>query len=696
MSGKKKSANLKVVEISRFCDQVIEKGFYLLFFLVPLILTPFNYELFEYNKMMLVYLLTSLILAAWLIKMIQARKVIFRRTFLDLPLIAFFLTQLASYVFSIDRHTSFWGYYSRFHGGLGSTTAYLLLYWALVANFNKQKAFKLIRFLLASTFLVAIYGTLEHFGIDKDYWVQDVENRVFSTLGQPNWLAAFLVAIMPLTWALTLENQRKKSKTALYLFLSTLFYLTLIFTKSRSGFLGLGAAYLAFWGIIFIKNLFRAKKISFSKTFRRLPKTFFLFTIIIILLGIIAGTPWTPKLEHLIRKPQVKHQTSLTPVGGTESGQIRKIVWQGAIEIWRHHPILGTGPETFAYAYYNFRPREHNDVSEWDFLYNKAHNEYLNLAANTGTLGLVSYLAIIAAFLSWCLKKIKTEEKPPFLILALLGGYLSILVTNFFGFSVVAVSLLFFLYPAMGIALKIPEEKMEKSKKEKSPSLGQTLAITVVFLLTTLTLLTLVRFWQADTLFAEGKNLNGTSHYQEAFEKLQKAVQLNPQEPFYHDELAQSAASLAVLAQKQEEASLSAQLSELAIEESDQALKISPNHLNFLKNRTRIFYTLAEIDEKHYQEALASLLQATQLAPTDAKIFYNLAILYSRLNQNQTAILTLQKTIKLKPNYEAAHWALALFYEQENKTQEAREELEYILKNINPESQKVKEKLERL
>ena len=684
------------MEIGKIGDQVIEKGFYLLFFLVPLVLTPFNYELFEYNKMMLVYLLTSLILATWLIKMIQSKKIIFRRTFLDLPLIAFLLTQLASYAFSIDRHTSFWGYYSRFHGGLGSTTAYLILYWALVANFNKQKTKKAIRFLLASTFLVAVYGALEHFGIDKDYWVQDVENRVFSTLGQPNWLAAFLVAIIPLTWALILENQRKKSKTALYLFLSTLFYLTLIFTKSRSGFLGLGAAYLAFWGIIFIKNLFRSKKISFSKTFRRLPKTFFLFTIIIVLLGIIAGTPWTPKLEHLIRKPQAKQQASPIPVGGTESGQIRKIVWQGAIEIWRHHPILGTGPETFAYAYYNFRPREHNDVSEWDFLYNKAHNEYLNLAANTGTLGLISYLVIIAAFLLWSLKKIKTEKKSPYLILALLAGYLSILVTNFFGFSVVAVSLLFFLYPAMGIALTIPEEKVEKSKKEKDLSLGQTLAITVVFLFTSLALLALIRFWQADTLFAKGKSLNDTNHYQEAFEKLQKAVQLNPQEPFYHDELAQSAASLAVVAQKQEEASLSAQLTELAIAESDQALKISPNHLNFLKNRTRIFYALVEIDENYYQEALTSLLQATQLAPTDAKVFYNLAILYSRLSQNQTAILTLEKTIKLKPNYEAAHWALALFYEQENKTQEAKEELEYILKNISPNSQKAKEKLEKL
>ena len=54
-----------------WCNRLIKTGFYLLFSLVPLLLTPWNYELFEYNKMMAVYVITALVVTAWLVKMIN-------------------------------------------------------------------------------------------------------------------------------------------------------------------------------------------------------------------------------------------------------------------------------------------------------------------------------------------------------------------------------------------------------------------------------------------------------------------------------------------------------------------------------------------------------------------------------------------------------------------------------------------------
>jgi len=84
--------------------------------------------------------------------------------------------------------------------------------------------------------------------------------------------------------------------------------------------------------------------------------------------------------------------------GGTESGTIRKIVWTGALRIWQANPknfLIGTGPETFAQAYYQYRPLEHNQTSEWELLYNKAHNEFLNYLVTTGILGLGSYIVLL-------------------------------------------------------------------------------------------------------------------------------------------------------------------------------------------------------------------------------------------------------------------------------------------------------------
>jgi len=692
--------------IVSICDKVIEYSFYLLFFLVPLILTPLNYELFEYNKMMLVYFLTAIIVAAWLIKMVSNKKPIFRRTFLDIPLLIFFLSQFLSFWFSIDRHTSFWGYYSRFHGGLASTIAYLLLYWAFVSNMDKGKTLRSMFYTLCSAALVAAYGMAEHFGIDKDHWVQDVQNRVFSTLGQPNWLAAYLVALIPLTWAFVLKSKAKNRKLyAVSYSLFAILYLCLLYTKSRSGLLGFGVAYAVFWGLVFTPNLVKRKKPPTLKPF-------FLLTFSILLLTFLVGSPWTPSLGQIWQKrtppeasKEVSEEKPPIPIGGTESGEIRRIVWKGATDVWRHYPIFGSGVETFAYSYYNFRPREHNDVSEWDFLYNKAHNEYLNFAANTGTFGLLAYLGVIGTFLFWALKHYAKKN----LIIALLAGYVSILITNFFGFSVVAVALFFFLFPAMSMVLAKGKEVESKEVKETATlNRSQYLTIAIILLVTAYCLLTILRFWYADTLYAKGEKFNDAGQYDQAFNNLQDAVMLNPGEPFYQSELAEAAASLAVAVLKQDEATLSAELVDLAVSSSNKALEITPYHLNFWKNRTRVFYTLAEIDESYNQQALAALLQATELAPTDAKIFYNLGVLYAKLSQDETAILyaklsqdetaikTLEKTVELKPNYETARYALALFYEQKGQIEKAKDQLNYILEKVNPKNKAVKKKLEEL
>jgi len=669
--------------LNKICQQIITISFFLLFFLVPLIMTPWNYELFEFNKMLLVYFLTIIIISSWLVKMIIEKKFLFRRTFWDIPLIIFLLSQLLSFILSIDRHTSFWGYYSRFNGGLLSIICFSLLYWAFVSNMDKKNTLRTIYFTLISSALVGVYGIAEHFGIDANQWVQDVRNRVFSTLGQPNWLAAWLVALIPLTWGLLL-NSKSKRKKIIYYSLFTVLLLCFLYTKSRSGLLGLGMAFVSFWGFLF---WFKRTKV------KELMKPFLIITSLLVIFNLFIFTPWQPKfLNFNFKSTQSTAAVQEIPSGGTESGEIRKIVWQGALSIWQRHPFFGTGPETFAYSYYWYRPRAHNDVSEWDFLYNKAHNEYLNYMATTGTIGILAYLFLIGSYLFWAVKKLRKAES-----LAFLAGFSSILVTNFFGFSVVPVSLLFFLYPALSFTLtKAKEEEIVRTSSKQSIKAWQWLTFGGILLMAFYLFISTLKYWYADSRFALGEKLNKSSETNKAFPFLQKAISLRPSEPIYYDELSLSAASLAVSAAQQQQATLSAQLVDLAITSSDRSLKISPYNLNFWKNRTRLFYSLAEIEGKYTQQALESLLMANKLAPTDAKIVYNLALVYAKLNQEETAIKTLEEAVNLKPNYDQARYALALFYEQKNEIEKAKEQLNYILEKINPDYEAVIEKLKTL
>ena len=48
--------------------------FAILLFFVPLILWPFTSEVFEFNKMVLVYILTTLIIAAWLTRSVLVKE----------------------------------------------------------------------------------------------------------------------------------------------------------------------------------------------------------------------------------------------------------------------------------------------------------------------------------------------------------------------------------------------------------------------------------------------------------------------------------------------------------------------------------------------------------------------------------------------------------------------------------------------
>jgi O-antigen ligase len=392
-----------------------------IFFLTPLILWPYTSEVFEFNKIVFIYLMTTVVTTFWLVRCVKEERFIFRRTILDKPLILFLAVNIISTLLSIDVRTSIFGYYSRFNGGLLSILSYSLLYWAFVSNMDNKSTKITIYSLLSSAVLVSLYGIFQHFGIDRDIWVQDVQNRVFSTLGQPNWLAAFLLALTPITFT-------KLVKKPYSYILSAIFFITILFTKSRSGLIGFVAMELIFWSYMLFQNR------------KRYFKDFLIFNAAFMILSLAIGNP----LKLSATQSVSPSNSPALETGGTESGTIRRIVWKGAFEIWKNYPLLGTGPETFAYAYNQFKPVEHNLVSEWDYIYNKAHNEYLNLAANTGTLGLMSYLILIGSAILLFIKKGRIEY---------LSGYVGLLISNFFGFSVVPTQLILFLFPAIVLTL---------------------------------------------------------------------------------------------------------------------------------------------------------------------------------------------------------------------------------------------------
>lgn len=694
--------------------------FHLLLLVVPFFFTWVNEELFEFNKIIVTYFLSTLIVGLWSLRMVIKGQWLVKRTPFDIPLLLFLLSQVLSTLLSLHPRTSFFGYYTRFHGGLLSTITYIGLYYAFVSNVDKKHLRGLITTLLATGLGVSLYAIPEHFGLspscvlitnqfDVACWVQDVQNRVFGTFGQPNWLAAYAVMLIPvgLVWGVAAAKKLQDKQLWLAWITSSALFATLLFTKSRSGFLALLMAVLVGGVIVAIGVL--KQKVSVPTKLLAPPLMF------LVVLALIFGTPYSPSLSQLASNinqpatqtpapsavPEVAPAVNRLEVGGTDSGEIRKIVWQGAIDVWKRYPVFGSGVETFAYSYYLDRPVSHNLVSEWDFLYNKAHNEFLNFAATTGTVGLLTYCLLLAWFGWWTLCQLQKKDHPletKLLLLALLCGVIGLSVSNLLGFSTVAVSTLLFVYFAMAVVLSDTHRAWRLSLRQRFPFLFQKAFVTnvslgAVLLAMVLALASISNWWLADYDFAYGKRLIESGQTSRGLAHLQTASRRMPNEAVFFDELALTYAQLAVAYHREGESDVVPELQTAALLASAKTLTLNPYHLNFYKNRARVLIYLSEIDETYLQEAEKTLSTATQLAPTDAKLLYNLALITQALGDLPKAQSQLEKTVAMKPNYEAAHLELGKLYENQQQLEAAAKQYEYVLTQISADNPVALERL---
>ena len=98
----------------KLTNRIINYLYSSLFFITPLVMAPFTSELFEFNKLIFIYFITLGIIFFWVLKMILYKKIIIKKTPFDIPILFFFTSQVLSTIFSIDLHTSLFGYYGRF------------------------------------------------------------------------------------------------------------------------------------------------------------------------------------------------------------------------------------------------------------------------------------------------------------------------------------------------------------------------------------------------------------------------------------------------------------------------------------------------------------------------------------------------------------------------------------------------------
>src|SRR5207247_1946615 len=129
---------------------------------------------------------------------------------------------------------------------------------------------RLITAALLSSLPVAFYGIMQHFGLDPITWSTQAENiqeRITSFAGNPIFLGAYLIMLVPFTIFRLVEQIHRLSRNSArkteaefnrgallhtfgYAFLLCLQLLALLFTQSRGPWLGLGVSFLVVGSIV--------------------------------------------------------------------------------------------------------------------------------------------------------------------------------------------------------------------------------------------------------------------------------------------------------------------------------------------------------------------------------------------------------------------------------------------------------------
>lgn len=721
-------------------DKIIQFFFGILFFATPLIMSKSTSELFEFNKMIFIYGSTVIIAFLWFYKMVVNKKIILKKTPLDIPIIIFFISQIVSTIFSIDKHVSIFGYYGRFNGGLLSITCYIILFYALISNKNDIE--KLLKSIIASSLMVILWAIPGHFGYDltcllftgkfnNSCWDNSTlafrpELRAFSTLGQPNWLGAYLAVVFFIGIYFLIKSKSNIKYLLLnssYLFLN---FSMLLFTRSRSAILSVFVGLVLFLGyyLLFIKLSFKkilvillvitVIPIFFFKTGEEKIDKYLKFPI--------------TKLQETNKSPIINNQSPITSSNVTESFDIRTIVWEGAWTLAKHYPLFGTGVETFAYSYNFVRPVAHNLTSEWDYVYNKAHNEYFNYLATTGFVGLGSYLIFIGAFTVYIVRKIKyqrsniktTDQKSKILknskslnldfnfeilTLSLFCGWLTILITNFFGFSTTTTQLFFYLIPAIIFSKAMINEDATSLDKLNG---YQLLAIFGVATYAVYLLFSLGVYYSADVNYSYGLKYVKVNDQQKAAGFFEKALRLR-NEPIYMDRFSSSLAYLSALASVQKETEIAGEIASLSDTYNRKLIQDYPQNVFYWKTRAKNMYYFFQITgkENELKQGISALKNAQKLSPTDPKIPYSLALYNSVLfdlsknDQEKQVLLKLSideinNVIKLKPNYREGYILKGQLLKKYGFNNEAKSTFEYILKNFDKNDAETLKELQSL
>lgn len=415
-------------------------------FLVPLLISLFGsaYSSFDLIKIVVLRLFGVLILLLTIIREIFFPSltwksfVIFCKKYWLVPL-SFILILGVLVLFSSQTLLSFYGSYARQNGYL----SYLLYFlWFALLSFNffilkeKGQLKKMINNIVFSMFLsaslVSLYAILQYFGIDFFKWRDPayLTRRAFATLGQPNFLASFLLLTIPLTFYFFIIW--KKIWFKFFALISSVLMIAAVFASaSRGGLLAL------FFGLF----LFTAYKLFFG-SLNKQKKVIISFSFIVcIILSLF-----------LVEKALPGRISKMFDLSyGSSAARVQ--IYSSAWSLFLNSPLIGYGQENLQDSFFSHYQADwgvHDNVSQ---VADRAHNLFLDILLSGGLVSLLAHLSLYIFFFILAWRAFRPKKEMSQLAFAITIGLASYLFSLLFNFAVPTTEFYFFLLLALLLSL---------------------------------------------------------------------------------------------------------------------------------------------------------------------------------------------------------------------------------------------------
>ena len=708
----------------RLAERIAETAGLAAVVLVPLVINPWGLA-YGLPKVALFRGLTLLMAAAHLLAPAWGGRRIAPRRWLRRPLVLPILlvagTALLSTAASINPFISLWGSYHRQQG------AYLLLclvLWSLLLSAHLRTPARRRRMVVA----VAVAGSLVALTpfIEAAYWHKNpLTWRPGGSLGNPIFLGAYLIMTLPFTLygllcAVRTDcqppagscNLREapsrlggktghRFRTGLWATAATLQAIALLVTQSRGPWVG-GLVGLAVFGAL-----------VFGPGHRRWVLGGVIVVLALVGLLVVGLKFGLVPGEQVSQLPYVRRIVAAADwTGGTV--RVRLLLWQAAVRVvttWpqvgltpdRLHPLrplVGYGPDTAGVLYTWAYPPELAHIEDPSAIWDRAHNETLDLLVMRGVLGALAVAGLGIACLRRGLrlwrKSSGVAERAA--VAAPLAALVAHAVEVQFAFSVTATAMMAWLCVGMLASAGSKEQGARNAGEpmdDPVPLRWRVYALVAAALLLAVVVRVEVASVWADTLVERARALDRAGQWDQSIGLYHRAHALAPWQPIYYQFHAEALYNLA-RALPEEATDLKVGLLEAADRNLAEARRLDPLELEYYANAGILHaYWSEAIDPDHLDAAVALLEQAIRLAPTRVDLRITLGHIYHNHGLYEQALSQYEAALEIDPEAVDAYYGAGMAYLALDQPERAREALEAALERA-PDCEPCRSAMEEL